>query len=50
MNMLTLSKNFFASFFIISRLAKTKKKTENKFVQTVAVCKALLDYNLCIAK
>ena len=34
MNMLTLSKNHFSSIFHISRLAK--KKTKEKFVQTVA--------------
>ena len=42
MNMLTLSKNFFASFFHILRLAKKKKK----FVETVAVCGALRDHNM----
>ena len=50
MNMLTLSKIFFTSFFHILRLAKKKKKTRKKFAETVAVCRALLDYNLCIAK
>ena len=50
MNMLTLSKNFFTSFFHISRLAKEKKETKKKFVETVAFCRVLLDYNLCIAK
>ena len=50
MNMLTLSKNFFTSFFHISRLGKKKKKTKKKFAEIVAVCSALLDYNLCIAK
>ena len=50
MNMLTLSKHFFTSFFHISRLAKKKKETKKKFVETVAVCRVSLDYNLCIAK
>ena len=50
MNMLTLSKDFFTSFFHISRLAKKKKETKKKFAETAAVCRVLLDYNLCIAK
>ena len=45
-----LWKNFFTSFFHISRLAKKKKDTHKKFVETVTVCRVLLDYNLCIAK
>ena len=48
--MLTLSKNFFTSFASISRLAKKKKKTKKKFVEIVVICRALLDYNLCIIK
>ena len=50
MNMLTLPKNFFTSFFHISYLAKKKKEAKKKFVETVAVCRVLLDYNSCIAK
>ena len=50
MNMLTLSKNFFTSFFHILRLAKKKKEeeeeTKKKFVKTVALRRALLDRNM----
>ena len=41
--MFTLSKKFFTSFFHISHLVK------KKYVETVAVCRAFLDYNLRIA-
>ena len=42
-----LVQKFFTSFFHISRLAKRKKETKKKkFVETVAVCRMLLDYNL----
>ena len=51
MNMLTLSKNFFTSFFHILRLAKKKKEeeeeeTKKKFVKTLALRRALLDRNM----
>ena len=47
MNMLTLSKNVFTSFFHILGLAKKKKEeTKKKFVKTVAVRRALLDHNM----
>ena len=48
MNMLPCRKVFslFFSYFAFGKKAKTKKK----FIETVAVCRVLLDYNLCIAK
>ena len=51
MNMFTLSKNFFTSFFSYFAFSKKeKKKKKKKFVETIAIFRALLDYNLCVAK
>ena len=51
MTVLTLSNDFFTSFVHIPRLGTlTKKKKQKIFVEIVAVCRALLDYNLFITK
>ena len=51
MNMFTLSKNFFTSFFSYFAFSKKEKQKKKKnFVETIAIFRALLDYNLRVAK
>ena len=45
-----LVEKFLHILFSHFALAKKKKETKKKFIETVAVCRVLLDYNLCIAK
>ena len=45
-----LVEKFLHILFSHFALAKKKKETKKKFIETVAVCRVLLDYNLYIAK
>ena len=45
-----LVEKFLHIFFSYFAFRKKENQTKKKFVETVAVCRALLDYDLCIAK